>query len=785
MMLALLVVPIVGSLRRGHRRRSRRAQREEDRDALEMIEVAAHDLGRSPDITSAIALIAEHAVISTGSLGAYIERVESPAGEGDVEVIAVAGEGHPPLGTRIPYPGSLTEEIAQSGTVRLIDSVDELAEDIEPFLRESCPHCRGIVLPLTFKDGVLGALIVLREKGQDDFSGSEVRQLHSLGDLATAAFHRLLLIDRVRDSEERFRQITEHLDEVVWLGAPDLSVRYYVSPAYEKVFGHTLESFYQHPRSSVDLVHPDDRESVEEALSRLDTGDEYDIQYRIIRPDGEVRWIWSRAHPIRDQEGQIYRVAGIMEDITERKEKELELETRLRQLDALARLGQDALIETDLDELFETAVEIVEEGVGADLVELLRLSPDGKELVLSAGRGWEDGVVGHAVTSADQRSMAGYALLSAEPVISEDLRSETRFAGSDFLMRHGATSGLSVVIQGRTRPWGALGAHTRDLHRFSNDDIFFLQSVSNILSQAIELRRVEEERIRLLEGERTARAESEQQRDAFQVVSESRSRLMRGFSHDVKNPIGAADGFLQLLEEGVLGELSERQHEGVARARHAIGDALELIEDLLTIARAETGELQVESEPVDLIETVKLAIDSFEARAAMKGLSLEAEFPAEIRELRPTIYSDAHRIRQILGNLLSNAVKYTEEGGITVVLSLNTEGGEPPSSGGERGDEEDRPEPERWIEIAISDTGPGIPPEQERMIFSEFGRGGKGEEEEKGSQGIGLSISRRIAQALGGEITLESELGGGSTFTLWLPFDEAATTESARATRAA
>src|SRR5690625_6026437 len=105
-----------------------------------------------------------------------------------------------------------------------------MAEDIASCLRERCPHCREIVFPLTFKDGVLGALIVLREKGQDDFSGSEVRQLHSLGDLATAAFHRLLLIDRVRDSEERFRQITEHLDEVVWLVAPDLSVRYYVSP---------------------------------------------------------------------------------------------------------------------------------------------------------------------------------------------------------------------------------------------------------------------------------------------------------------------------------------------------------------------------------------------------------------------------------------------------------------------------------------------------------------------------------------------------------------------------
>src|SRR5690606_4454203 len=120
----------------------------------------------------------------------------------------------------------------------------------------------------------------------------------------------------------------------------------------------------------------------------------------------------------------------------------------------------------------------------------------------------------------------------------------------------------------------------------------------------IEFRRVEAERLRLLEGEREARRESEKARaeterrsDELERVIESRARLMRGFSHDVKNPLGAADGFLQLLEEGVLDELSPRQRQGVERARHAIGDALHLIDDLLTIARAEAGKVTLELGP--------------------------------------------------------------------------------------------------------------------------------------------------------------------------------------------
>jgi PAS domain S-box-containing protein len=844
-----------------------------------------------------VQIIAEQAVRTTKAFGAYVERMEEPETKSTVEVVAVTGSGGPPLGTRIPYPGSLTEEIIESGESEIMTEVGAIGESMAPYLRERCPNCSGLIVPLSTGAGPLGALVLLRDQKQPHFTRKEAEYVRALGDLVTAAFQRLLIIDDLRESEERFAQLADHLDEVIWLGAPDLSVRYYVNRAYERVFGRSRESFYKHPRSPVEALHPEDRERVEKALLSLRYGGEYDIEYRIIRPDGEVRWIWSRGYPIRNERGEVYRIAGIMDDITEQKEAEQdrerllererearaevttimesitdalftldrewrftylnqeavrilrrsreellgkvvwdefpeavgsrfeaeyrramaeqrtaafeeyyaplglwldvraypspdrlsiyyrditarkgiedELKARIEQLDALAALGQYALAEADLDALFSRAVEVTARELGVEFVELLELIPDRRELLLRAGTGWRAGLVGHATMSASQESMAGYTLLSAEPVITEDLGSETRFRGSRLLAEHGAVSGLSVIIQGRTHPWGALGAHTSRRHRFTGDDIFFLQSVSNILGQAIELRRVESERIELLEREREARAESERTRAEAERgraellrVTESRARLMRGFSHDVKNPIGAADGFLQLMEEGVLDELTPKQRGGVERARRAIASALDLIGDLLTIARAESGKLAVALEPTNLYDVIGAVVEDYQAQATTKALTLTADLPAEL----PTIISDADRIRQILSNLLSNAVKYTDHGSITVTAEVR-EGVEVEEV--EEVEETERseglPGSGRWIAVRVTDTGRGIPVEQMRMIFQEFSRIEPKPADE--SQGIGLYIGQRIAQALGGRITVRSEVGRGSTFTLWLPVE--------------
>jgi PAS domain S-box-containing protein len=254
------------------------------------------------------------------------------------------------------------------------------------------------------------------------------------------------------------------------------------------------------------------------------------------------------------------------------------------------------------------------------------------------------------------------------------------------------------------------------------------------------------ERARLLEREREARAEAERRREELERVTDSRARLMRGFSHDVKNPLGAVDGFLQLLEEGLLDHLTPRQIEGVTRARQALDGAIELIEDLLAFARAQTGEIEVVRVPTEIATLVRTVAEGYQAQAAAKGLTLTIDLP----DMLPAIESDPDRIRQILGNLLSNAVKYTEHGSITVTVRVS----DPGATG---------------VAIYVADTGPGIPAEKQPLLFREFGRlvpkgAARGE-------GIGLFIAQKMAYALGGEITVVSEVGRGSTFTLWLPVE--------------
>lgn len=136
-------------------------------------------------------------------------------------------------------------------------------------------------------------------------------------------------------SEALFRQIAESIQSVFWLATPGDERIEYVSPAYATIWGRPLEELYENPRRWLDHVHPDDRRRVQEALP-LQARGEYDVEFRILRPDGQVRWIWDRAFPIEDEEGKVYRVVGIAEDITERRR----LEERLRHRQKMELVGQ-------------------------------------------------------------------------------------------------------------------------------------------------------------------------------------------------------------------------------------------------------------------------------------------------------------------------------------------------------------------------------------------------------------------------------------------------------------
>lgn len=272
--------------------------------------------------------------------------------------------------------------------------------------------------------------------------------------------------------------------------------------------------------------------------------------------------------------------------------------------------------------------------------------------------------------------------------------------------------------------------------------------VAGIMEDITDRRRHAVERERLLEDERRAHGAAEQRRVELERVTESRARLIRGFTHDVKNPLGAADGYLALLEQGVHGELSGPQRDAISRARRAIGLALELIRHLLDIARAEAGQLEIHADETDVGEVLHETAETFQAQAGVKRLAFRLEHAAGL----PRIVTDRTKVRQVIGNLVSNALKYTPPGGAVVLRSRLLDGD---------GAGDGRP-----VVVEVSDTGPGIPGDKLPTLFMEFTRF---DPEAAEGAGIGLAISHKIAQALGAEITVESRPGGGSTFRLHLP----------------
>jgi PAS domain S-box-containing protein len=298
--------------------------------------------------------------------------------------------------------------------------------------------------------------------------------------------------EALRESEERFRQMAENIEEMFWIADAGLSQLLYASPAYDRIWGLGRDRLREFPKPFLDAIHPEDRDRVAAAIAQALGAGEWDVEFRILHPDGSVRWVWDRAFPVRDSAGAIYRFAGITQDITVRKRAGLELKARATQQRAVAQLGRYALEGNELDALLERTVSVVAEVLEVDFAKVLELTPDGKELVLRAGVGWPEGVVGRAKVTAGASSQAGYALLTGVPVVVEDLERETRFTGAELLRQNGIVSGIATIIGDPQRPFGVVAAFSKQRRRFAVDAVHFLQSVAGVLAATIERRRAEE-----------------------------------------------------------------------------------------------------------------------------------------------------------------------------------------------------------------------------------------------------------------------------------------------------
>jgi len=233
-------------------------------------------------------------------------------------------------------------------------------------------------------------------------------------------------------------------------------------------------------------------------------------------------------------------------------------------------------------------------------------------------------------------------------------------------------------------------------------------------------------------------------RDEALAANRHKSAFLANMSHELRTPLNAIIGFSEVLGERLFGELNEKQSE-YAQDIHGSGKhLLSVINDILDLSKVEAGRLNLALASFPLPLTIENAITAVEERAGRRGVTLTQEIEPTVGE----ITADERKLKQALLNLLANAVKFTPEGG-TVTLRARV-----------RGDA---------VEIAVTDSGIGIAPEDQGVIFEAFRQAGTDHSRASEGTGLGLALTKRLVELHGGTITVESTVGRGSTFTVILP----------------
>jgi len=261
------------------------------------------------------------------------------------------------------------------------------------------------------------------------------------------------------------------------------------------------------------------------------------------------------------------------------------------------------------------------------------------------------------------------------------------------------------------------------------------------VDQGLERRRLVREARRLAQVEAEKEA-LERRKTELEQLDRIKSSFTLTVAHELRAPVAAIQSFLRLILDGYIPP--EKQHEYLARAERRATAQLELISDLLDLARLQDPDMQVKHEPVDLTESLREVCDLMSSQAQEKHI----QFTVSIPETDVTIAADPKHIRQLWNNLVSNAIKYTDEGGeVDVTMSLQKD----------------------QVITAVRDTGIGIAPDDLDRVFDEFYRTKAAKAFSQMGTGLGLALAKRIVETYGGQIDVESSPGEGSTFTVRLP----------------
>lgn len=470
---------------------------------------------------------------------------------------------------------------------------------------------------------------------------------------------------------------------------------------------------------------PPSREVAREILQTLRRGEPWTGEFLVRNRDGREFPVLVNDSPILDGDGNLMGTIGTSTEITDRKRRE---EAQRFLAEAGEVLASTLDYTATLRTVAKLAVSILGDWCMVHVVpEEGRDPQDSPVQVARAGSGPGDEVAARLEGMIRGRpDVIERVMRSRAPILSPARASNGPPSPlplpPEELERLGCRSLLMAPLRARDHALGVMTFCMTSDRGFTDEDILLAEELARRSAIAIDNARL------YREAEEGNRAKS----DFLAVVS-----------HELRTPLNAITGYTDLIGSGVAGEVSEKQQRFLDRIRVGSRHLTHIIDEILAFARLESGREPVEVEPTDVGQVARDAAVVVSPGAEDRGLDLDVDIP----EPGPQILTDPGKLRQVLVNLLNNAVKYTNEGGIRLEVASEDDG----------------------ARITVEDTGIGIGGAEQKRIFEPFWQAQSPNTRTAGGTGLGLAVSRRFVDLLGGTISVESEPGKGSTFTVRLP----------------
>ena len=418
--------------------------------------------------------------------------------------------------------------------------------------------------------------------------------------------------------------------------------------------------------------------------------------------------------------------------VQELEARRAELARKVDELEALREVGEAVGSSLDVDHVLATIAMHAVELSGTDGGSIMEYYEHDRCFMVRATYQTEPTVIDRLRTIRIEldETLVGRATKERRPVAVTDLSAVDLDPHLRILFESGWRSVLAVPMLREEQIVGALVVRRKRTGTFTTETVELLETFASQSALALLNARL----FRELE-KRSAELE---------VASTHKSEFLASMSHELRTPLNAVLGFSEVLLEQMFGEINERQEEYLRDIHGSGKHLLELLNEILDLSKVEAGQMDLDYTTFELAPVLDHAASMLRERAGYKAIDIVVEADEDVG----TMEADELRLKQVVINLLTNAVKFTSDGG-AVVMRASRSGSE-------------------VVSITVTDTGIGVTPEDRERIFESFQQGGRGASKEEGT-GLGLTLSRRIVELLGGRMWLESQVGVGSTFGFSLP----------------